>query len=326
MTELRRAQYVMGTCVEIVAHAPAASPAEAALDLAFAEFERLERVFSVFDPRSELSRVNREAAERPATVSEETFAVVARALEYAASSGGCFSIALAPIVRIWSACEAENRAPAASEIAEALARSDYREVRLDATSLTIAFERPGMGLDLGGFVKGYAADLAAAALRRGGVERAFVSAGESSVVGFSADATPWRVGLRHPSGGEQLLGVLSLADRALSSSGTGERGFEVAGRRISHLVDPRTGAPLEGVLSATAVTDSAERAEVASKMLVFTGCERGVARCDENGWDVEGLLAVADERTGRVRYEYSSDFPVEIYGASRHDTVPAFQE
>jgi thiamine biosynthesis lipoprotein len=316
----------MGTCVEIVARACKAAPAESAVERAFREFERLERAFSRFDPRSELSRVNREADRGPVAVADETFAVVERALAYSASSGGCFSIALAPLVRLWSACEAENRAPGDREVAEALARSDYRDVRLDAAARTIAFSRPRMGLDLGGFVKGYAVDLAVAALREGGVAGAFVSAGESSVAGFSDDASPWRVGVRHPSDGDELLGVITLAGRALSTSGTGERGFEVAGRRVSHLVDPRTGEPLEGSRAATAVTDSAERAEVASKMLVFLGCERAVAACDANGWDVEGFGAVADERTGRVRYEYSSDFPVEIVGPDQHDTVPALQE
>ena len=199
-------------------------------------------------------------------------------------------------------------------------------MRLDPQARTIAFDEPGMGLDLGGFVKGYATDLAATELRRGGVTRAFVSAGESSVACFSDSAEPWRVALRHPSGDEQILGVLSVADRALSTSGTGERGFLVAGRRVSHLVDPRTGEPLEGVISATALTDSAERAEVVSKMLVFLGCERAVVACDANGWDVEGFTAIAGEHASGVRYEYTSDFPVEIYGPSHHDTIPSFQE
>lgn len=313
MSELRRAQYLMGTTVEIVAYADE-STAGAAVGAAFDEFERLERAFNPFDPASELARVNRSAAAGPVEVSEEVFGVVARGLEYCERSEGCFSIALGPVARLWVACAEEDRLPTEPELDTARASADYREVRLDPAARTVSFGRPGMALDLGGLVKGYAVDLAREALGRNGVERAYVSAGESSIAAFERPGdAPWRVGVRHPADVRRLAAVVSLSSQSISTSGTYERGSTIRGRWFSHMIDPRTGLPVEEAASATAVCASGEWAEVASKLLLLRGCERGIEACDALGWSVEGATVRPGGDTG-VYVEYSSGLQIEVLG------------
>ncbi len=281
----------MGTLVEIIAYTPRdESTALTSVHEAMAEFERLERMLSRFDPASELARINREAAEHPVIVSVECAAIIAQGLQYAALSEGCFSIALAPLVQLWERSAADGRLPSETEIETARALVDDRLVELDAATSTIHFRRRGVALDLGGLAKGYAVDRALEVLRARRLNSALVNAGASSIAGFGAeDAEGWLIGVRHPASEDQVLGTLRLRDAALSTSGGYERPLVIAGCHYNHIIDPRSGAPTAGALGATVVSETAMRAEVMSKMLLLLGCEAAFARFDERGWAAEGL-------------------------------------
>lgn len=312
MMPYRRAQYLMGTTIEVVVHAdePLASVASA---FAFDELERIERVFNIHDPDSELSAVNRNAARSAVHVSKTVFDVVTRALELSESSGGDFSIALGPMMALWKQAGETGRFPTDLELGEALDRSDFRHVRTDASARSIAFVREGMRLDLGGIVKGYAVDRARDALVRSGISRAMISAGESSLSVFEGpDDDPWRVGVRHPADEERIVGVLELSSTGVSTSGTYERGVVVNGRPLSHVIDPRTGLPLEGAVGATAVCPSAELAEVVSTMLLLRGCQEAIAVCDRNGWEAEGVTVRSIDRAAGVQVEQTSGFALRV--------------
>lgn len=315
MIETRGARYVMGTVVEITVWADDGLGLEA-VDRAFAEFERLEKLYSRFDPESELSRINREAARRPVTVSDEIFDAIERALGYATHARGCFSISLGPIADVWRAAAERQSAPDERELRDAVARSDYRRVCLDRPTRSVTFCVEGMSLDLGGFAKGVAVDRAVALLKQSGVARAVVNAGESSIAVFGATPSDQdagaTIGARHPRQPERLAAAIRLRAGALSTSGTTERGVLVDGRWFSHVFDPRSGMPVDGASSATAVAGSAELAEVASKILLLLGCEAGIAACDEAGWAVEGLCLRADEHSAGVFVEHSGELEVEL--------------
>jgi thiamine biosynthesis lipoprotein len=165
-------------------------------------------------------------------------------------------------------------------------------------------------LDLGGLVKGFAVDEAKKILQSGGVSRALINAGNSSLSVFaSGEGNPHCIGLRHPSREQRLAGTLLLANGSLSTSGTYERRWRFRGRNVSHLIDPRTGIPSSQMSSATALCESALLAEVASKVLLFHGCRSGIALCDANGWTVEGAVLEARESERDSWLERSNDFP-----------------
>jgi FAD:protein FMN transferase len=277
---------------------------------ALERFEFLEKKFSRFDPESELSKVNSQAGTEPAEVSAEFFEVISQGIEYSQRSEGAFSIALAPLTQLWMRCAEEGRFPVDREVNEARRRCDFRCIKLDREKQTIQFDARGAGLDLGGLVKGYAVDEAKKILQSNRVSRALINAGNSSLSVFApGGGKPHCIGLRHPSREKRLAGILLLANGSLSTSGTYERGWQFRGRRVSHLIDPRTGTPLQRMSSATALCESALLAEVVSKVLLFHGCQPGIALCDGNGWAVEGAVLEARESEQDSWLERSTDFP-----------------
>jgi FAD:protein FMN transferase len=291
MSEARAARYVMGTVVEIVAwgrdeHSAVATAVNRAMD----EFERLEKIFSRFDPASELSRLNRAPRNQATFVSEEFFDVVSRGVAYSSESLGSFSITLLPLTELWQRCAAEARHPEAGEIERTRNLCEPDLILLDRHSQTVTLRGAGVGLDLGGLVKGLAVDRAISLLKSSGVDRAFVNAGSSSIAAFGASHnSEWRIGVRHPFQSDRLIGTISVTNAALSSSGTYERSLGSGGCRYSHVIDPRSGLPSERLIGTTVVTDCATRAEVMSKMLLVMDCEAAFARFDELAWPAEGL-------------------------------------
>ncbi|HKX27733.1 MAG TPA: FAD:protein FMN transferase [Blastocatellia bacterium] len=301
LKEYRLAQYVMGTLVEItVCCAPHEADEDAMrhhLSSGMDEFERLEQSFSRFDFDSELSRVNRLAARYPVKVSEEFFTVLAEGLEYMRQAAGCFSLQLAPLANLWEDCAARNRLPTEDEIERRRRLAERSLIKLNERNQTVRFLASGVELDLGGLVKGYAADRALERLRRAGLRRAIVNAGTSSITAFdlTAPENGPRFAIRDPRDERRIVGLIDLAGRALATSGTSERRFQIADRWFSHLIDPRNGWPLEGCLSATAVCDTAMRAEVVAKLLLFLDLEQALEICDRRGWRAEALTLRADQ-------------------------------
>lgn len=313
VNEIREARYVMGTVVEIIAnvtenHQQVSDVVRQALE----EFERLERIFSRFDPDSELSRLNQLADQQPVPVSEEFFEIVSQGLFYSSCSGGAFSITLTPVLSLWETCELENRFPGQEELKTAfeLTRTDL--ILLDKTLRTVRFGKSGVALDFGGFVKGYAVDRAREILHSGGIHSALINAGTSSIAacGSLTSEEGWRIGIRHPGDEHRVVLILSLTDQTISTSGTYERRFIIGDQTASHLIDPRTGEPLEGVISATAVGESAAQAEVVSKILACLGLEQGIELCENNGWSVEGCTISGAEVDENMNLMCTEGFPI----------------
>jgi len=292
MAEVRLAQYVMGTVVEITVFPNSDEDhARQAAACALREFERIEGVFSRFDPSSELARVNSQAPIGPVKVSDEFFALTERALQYSRYSAGAFSITLQPLVSLWEHAAEKEQLPSQSQICRALFLCDPEGVLLNRARQTIRLATPGMSLNFDGLAKGYATDRARAILLGRGITRAMINSGSSSIAVLypARDTSPWRVAVRHPADSDRSVARLSLGYPALSTSGTGERGSTIRGRWFSHVIGPSSGLAIEELTSATALGDYAELLEVASKILLLRGCEKGLRICDDLGWVVDGI-------------------------------------
>ena len=324
MTEVRLVQYVMGTVVEVTLFPVCGEEhARDAAARALREFERIERVFSRFDPSSELARVNRRSSIRPVSVSDEFFALTARGLQYSRHAAGAFSIAIQPLVRIWERSAAAGRLPSDKQINSALALCHPDGVVLDAARQCIRFAVPGMSLNFDGLAKGYATDRARTILSEQGFTQAMIDAGSSSIAVLSpaGHTSVWHLGLRHPADSERSVARLSLDRPALSTSGTGERGFTIAGRWFSHLIDPSSGFPVEELASATAVGDYAELLEVASKLLLLRGCEEGLRVCDHLGWTIDAITLRQATASDQLVIQHPDSLPIDI--EPEYDTNPA---
>jgi FAD:protein FMN transferase len=243
-------------------HVPAARAALDAVD-------RIEDRLTVFRETSEVARVNREAAAGEVEASPMLFDLLLRCRALHAETEGAFDPTSAPLSRCWGFLARQGRLPSAEDIEAARRRVGMDAIALDPAARTVRFTRPGMELNFGAIGKGHALDLVADLLRQRGVPRALVAAAGSSAVALGGgDGFPVEVRSRRVDG---VLARLRLRDAALGTSGAGEQYFEVDGRRYGHVLDPRTGWPAEGVLSATVAGADAASADALSTAFLVGG-------------------------------------------------------
>lgn len=265
---------------------PAETPhAVHAATLALDGIDRLEAQLSVFRDTSEISAINREAADRSLEVEPRLFGLLQQCADLHRDTDGAFDITTAPLTRCWGFMARQGRIPEPDALAKARAQVGMDAVALDASTRTIRFDRPGIELNLGAIGKGYALDVVASDLRRR-VPAALLNGGSSSMVAIGrpaglrrADAasaaqagpTGWKVGIRDPRRRDTRAAVVALRDCAMATSGVGEQAFDVDGRRYSHLIDPRSGQPVEGILSVTVIASAGAEAEALSTAFAVGG-------------------------------------------------------
>ena len=263
----------MGTTFTVVAYGESRVRLETAVDLAFEEVRRINELISNYLPRSEWSQVNREAANRAVRVSPELFDFLKTCLEYSRQSGGAFDITVGPLVRVWGFYKGTGRLPHRAEIRGALARVGYQKLLLDESNQSVRFTRTGVEIDPGGIGKGYAVDRVVEILKERGIRSALISAGGSSIYGLGAPPgeAGWPVKIRHPRTPKQSVADLVLRDLSMSTSGTSEKFFVAGGKIYSHVFDPRTGYPAQGVLSVSVTAPRTIDSEAWTKPFFIQG-------------------------------------------------------
>jgi len=303
---VKRAQFLMGTLVELTAVAPSDALAQAALTAGFQEIRRLETMLSTWIESSELSRVNQSAGREPVGVSGETFELLRRAMEFAEYTEGAFNIAIGPAVRLWNIPEAP-RIPSAMELEVAAQNVDYHRIHLDQTRRAVFLEKPGMRIDIGGIGKGFAAEKAAAVMRETGANGGLVAvAGDFRVFGRRADGTTWPIGIQHPREPGKLLATLDATDEAISTSGDYERYFIKDGVRYHHILDPKTLQPARLCQSVTIIAPDATTADALATGVFVMGPVRGLALVERLGLgavivDAQGRVIVSSRLRDRVK-------------------------
>lgn len=278
----------------------------AALDLV----ETLENQLSVFRESSEICRINRTAAAEPVAVEARLFALIETTMRLCDETDGALDLTSGPLWEAWGFARREGAVPDKEQLAEALQHVGRHLVRLDPENRTIHFQKPGVGLNLGSVGKGYALDRCAEVLVDGRVDSFLIHGGNSSVVARGApathgDASPendhagWEVGIVHPLRPERRLAKLRLTNQALATSGSWAQSFVHEGRRYSHILDPRSGRPAEGILSATVVAPTATLADALSTALFVLGADKALEFC-RNRPEIGAVLACPIRHSGGV--------------------------
>jgi len=282
----------MGSRFEIMLP-PGDNQAVAAAQEALALVADLERQMTVFRDDSEVSHINRRAAREPVEVEAGLFGLLQTAERLARETGGAFDVTAGPLTCLWSACRREQRLPGADEVEQARRCVGMQHVRLDSERRTVAFARAGVKINLGAIGKGYALDRVREALQGRGVTAALVHGGHSSIcaLGRPPWEDAWTVSVRHPRGGERPLARLRLREQGMGTSGSAEQFFEAAGKRYGHVIDPRSGWPAEGLLSATCTAPTAAEADALSTAFFTMGVEATRDYCAKHP-GVAALLAV----------------------------------
>ena len=274
-----RARFLMGTRLSIETDEPAPP---AALEAAFDEVSRLEDVLSNWRATSEISRLNRDAAQTPVRCSEDLFDALDSALHWARLTDGAFDPTVEPLVRALGLRNEEGRALVAGEGAlTAQLPIGWRHVRIDRRRRSVAFDAPGVGLDLGGIGKGIALDAAARVLRGHGVRRALIDfGGQVLAVGRPRGFPGWLVGVADPEERERAIDVLRVDGISVATSGNSERAVETPGGTVGHILDPAARAPASFAGSVTVAMPDATSADALSTALFVMGPVRGFRWAD----------------------------------------------
>ncbi len=292
----RRIDSVMGTDGVLVAVIRPAEHADADDSLREAEnvLRNVEAQMSVWLKRSELSRLNRAAAGVEVRLSAASREVLHAARQAYADTDGAFDVTCRPRIELWRWAARDGAAPTDAELAAARSASSWEQIRL--TQNGAVKQEAGVQVDLGGLAKGFAIDRAVELLRARGWPGGLVNlGGDIRCFGAAPTGQPWNIDVQCPFGNEPL-GTLALTDAAVCTSGNYHRHFEVDGRRLSHIVDPRTGRPAEAACSATVVAADALTADIWATALSVLGPE-GLDRLPEG---VDALLVVGTEPSHRL--------------------------
>jgi len=245
---LRRCQLLMGTLLSITLDAPGDAHSDACFQACFDEVRRLEGLLSDWDPQSELSALNRSGARE---IGPELEQVLGLALEVSGQSQGGFDVSVGPLVLLWRETRRTGALPEPAACHSAAERVGWKSIELDRAQHRARLAKSGMALDLGGIGKGYALDRAAAILRTRGHTRALLDfGGQLLALDPPQGLGGWPVQVRDPRGSERPLFELELYRGSLSTTSDDQQGLLVDGRAYSHVIDPRSGAPVEGRLAA----------------------------------------------------------------------------
>jgi thiamine biosynthesis lipoprotein len=264
---ITRLQPHLGTFVSITVYAEPGK-AQPAINAAFDEFRAVDALLSIHRDDSDLARAN---AGGP--VNAELQAVLEKSLAIARDTDGAFDPTIRPLADLWGFIKKEGyRLPRPDELRAVLPRVDYRKVSIRNNRLH--FATPSMSIDPGGFGKGYAVDRAIATLQRQGITRAMVKAGgDLRVIGLPPGQRHWTIYLEDPKKKGYRLAV-QLKSGALSTSGNYENFFEIDGQRYGHLLDPRTGRPIQAIAACTLTAPTCLESDAYATAACVLGVEK----------------------------------------------------
>lgn len=267
----------MGTLFSFTFYATNEALARSAGDAAFAKVAELNQMMTDYDPESELMRLSRSPVGKPVAVSEVLFEVLNESQRLAKLSGGAFDVTIGPVVRLWRRARRTETLPTPEQLAAARASVGWEKLKLDARDKTVTLLATNMQLDLGGIAKGYAADQALAVLRSHGINRALVAASGDVAAG---DPPPgqrgWRVTIGSPANSGLTTKQLQLANAAVSTSGDSEQYVIIAGKRYSHIVDPRTGLGLTERWQVSIIAPHATQSDAFATAVSILGGPEGI--------------------------------------------------
>ncbi len=234
---------------------------ERVLDGCREQLKALEVLFNRYRSDSEISRINRNAPNKPVAVSADTILLLKSAMELSEQTGGAFDITVVPLITLWKNAEKEDKIPNTDTIQKILAHTGSHHIILDKEKQTVVFTDRNVQIDLGGISKGYMVDSLVSLLKAGNIQRGLVNVGGDLRVFGGSPEDPFIVGIKDPETPSRIIRTLRLTDAAVATSGNYERYTTIQGRKYSHIIDPRNGMPADHCPSVTVIAQDAVRAD-----------------------------------------------------------------
>ena len=303
--------FAMDTYMTVTAYG---AKAQEAVDEAEAEIQRLDELLSTGNEESEIAQLNQN---KSAILSEDAGYLVERALELNKETGGAFDIAIYPVMEAWGFPTQNYQVPTADTLESLLKLADASQIIYDENSRKISFGREGMKIDLGGIAKGYTSSRIMDIYKENNISSGLVNLGGNvQALGTKLDGSKWRVAVQSPDDTEDYLGILSVEDKAVITSGGYERYFEQDGKTYHHIIDPKTGYPAEnGLTSVTVVSEDGTLADGLSTSLFIMGKEEAIEfwRAHSDEFDI---IMMTDEgklyMTEGIQNDFSTEMEMEI--------------
>lgn len=263
--------FAMDTYMTVTAYG---KNAENGVNKAVDEINRLETVLSAEKQESDIYKLNETGS---GTLSTDTKNIVSKALEINKTTNGAFDISIYPLMVKWGFTTQKFNVPSKNEISKLLKNVDSSKITFDEKSGSIKLKE-NMKIDLGGIAKGYTSSRVMQIFKECGVTSGLVSLGGNvQALGTKTDGTAWQIAIENPDKSSDYIGVVSVKDKAVITSGGYERYFEKNGKTYHHILDPETGYPAEsGLKSVTIVSDDGTLADALSTSLFVMGKEKAL--------------------------------------------------
>jgi len=293
----KRTLKLMGSRFEITVTAENPEKANQYIDTAVSEIQRIERLISSWDPASQTSEINRNAGIKPVVVDPELYNLISRALKISEITDGAFDISYASMDKIWKFDGSMSSMPSEEAIRNSVSKVGYQNIILDPEDHSVFLKKEGMKIGFGAIGKGYAADKAKDLLRSQGVTAGIINAsGDMNTWGTQPNGDTWKVAITNPLNKEHAFALLPLEDRAVVTSGDYEKFVKFNGVRYSHIINPKTGYPATGIISATVFAPKAELADALATSVFVMGIETGIDRINQ----LPGIDCIIVDTNGKV--------------------------
>lgn len=278
----KRTLKLMGSRFDITVVANDSIQGSKYIDTAVAEITRIEKLISSWDPNSQTSEVNRNAGIKPVKVDNELFQLIERAIKISKLTDGAFDISYASMDNIWKFDGSMTKMPTEEEIAASVSKVGYQNIVLDKEHSTVFLKLEGMKIGFGAIGKGYAADKAKDLLMAKGVPSGIINAsGDMNTWGKQPNGKEWKVAITNPLDKNKVFALLPIKNGAVVTSGNYEKYVNFNGKRYTHIIDPRTGYPSTGIISATVFAPKAELADALATSVFVMGIETGLDRINQ---------------------------------------------
>ena len=271
----------MGSDFEITVVAITQLEADKQIAIAIGEISRIEALISSWKTTSETSNINKNAGVSPVKVSEELFSLIQRALQISNLTDGAFDISYASMDKLWKYDGSMTQMPSKEAIKKSVAKVGYKDIVVDPQNSTVFLKNKGMKIGFGAIGKGYAADKAKKLLISNGVSGGIINAsGDINSWGSKPSGSSWQVAITNPLNKNKAFAMLPIKD-AVVTSGNYEKYVTFNSRRYSHIIDPRTGYPSQGIISVTVFAPKAELADALATSVFVMGVETGIDRINQ---------------------------------------------